>query len=58
MQEPQGSLQTELIIEMVTQLLPMTDKSLLLPKIGPKAPPVGLYGLILTVASLASTWLL
>jgi len=51
MQEPQGFLQTELIIEIVTQLLPMTDKSSLLLKIGLVTPPVGLYGLILTAAS-------
>jgi hypothetical protein len=51
MQEPQGFLQTELIIDVVTQFLPMTDKSILQPRIGPETPPIGLYGLILTAVS-------
>ena len=51
MQEPQGFLQTELIIDVVAHFLSMADKSILQPKIGPENPPVGLYSLILTAVS-------
>jgi len=51
MQEPQGFLQTELIIDVVTHFLSMAAKSILQPKIGPENPPVGLYSLILTAVS-------
>jgi hypothetical protein len=53
MQEPLGFLQTELIINVVSQFLPMADKSVFLTKINSECPPIGLYALVLTAVSCA-----